>query len=100
MVSSGACHNAMPTKANLVKRKIIDDLLCDRYHEAHETALHAIWICKEVDVIWANPELWYCRREAPFLSFKEILSWMIKQENNTELFAMIAWMIWRQRNQV
>ena len=90
----------MPTKANLVRRKIIDDPLCDYCHEAHETVLHAIWMCKEVDIIWVDHELWSCRREAPFLSFKELLSWMVEQQNNTELFAMTAWMIWRQRNQV
>ncbi|KAK9991713.1 hypothetical protein SO802_026698 [Lithocarpus litseifolius] len=56
-----ACRNAMPTKANLVRKKIIDDPICDRYHGAHEIALHAIWLCKEVDVIWADPELWSCR---------------------------------------
>ena len=68
-----ACHNAMPTKVNLVRRTIIDDPLCDRCHEAHETALHAIWMCKEVDVIWVDPELWSCRREVHFLCFKELL---------------------------
>ena len=95
-----ACRNAMPTKANLVRRTISDDPLYNRCHEAHETALHAIQMCKEVDVIWADPELWSCRREVHFLNFKGLLSWMIEQQNNAELFAMTAWMIWRQRNQV
>ena len=95
-----ACRNAMPTKANPVRRTIIDDPLCDRCHEAHETSLRAIWMCKEVDVIWADLELWSCRREVHFLNFKELLSWMIEQQNNAELFAMTAWMIQKQRNQV
>ena len=93
-----ACHNAMPIKANPVQRTIIDDPLCDRCHEAHETSLHAIWMCKEVDVIWADPELWSCWREVHFLNFKELLSWIIEQQNNAELFAMTAWMIRKQRN--
>ena len=37
-----ACRDAMPTKANLVRRKIIEEPLCDRCHEAHETPLHAL----------------------------------------------------------
>ena len=95
-----ACRNAMPTKANAVQRTIIDDPLCDRCHEAHETSLHAIWMCEEVDVIWADPELWSCWREVHFLNFKELLSWMIEPQNNSELFAMTAWVIRKQRNQV
>ena len=42
-----ACRDAMPTKANLVRRKIIKEPLCDRCHEAHETPLHALGLCKE-----------------------------------------------------
>ena len=37
-----ACRNAMPTKASLVRRTIIDDPLCDRCHEVHENPLHAL----------------------------------------------------------
>ena len=46
-----ACQNALPTKVSLVRRTIIDDPLCDRRHEEHETPLHDLWLCKEVDVV-------------------------------------------------
>ena len=47
-----ACRGAMPTKEALVRRTIIDDLLCDRCHEAQEFPLHALWLCKELDTVW------------------------------------------------
>ena len=72
-----ACRNTMPTKASLVRRTIIEDPLCDCYHEAHETPLHALWLCKEVDTIWDDNELWSYRRQIQFFSFKELLSWII-----------------------
>ena len=71
-----ACHNAMPMKANLVRRTIIEDPqdpLCDRCHEVQETPLHAFWLCKEVDIVWEDSELWAHRRQIQFLSFKELL---------------------------
>ena len=52
-----ACHNTLPTKASLVRRTIINDPLCDRCHEAHETPIHALWDCKELDTVWAGLEL-------------------------------------------
>lgn len=74
-----ACWNTMPTKASLVQRTIIEDPLCDC---CHETPLHALWLCKEADTIWDDSELWSYRRQIQFLSFKELLSWIILQKNN------------------
>ena len=65
-----ACRNAMLTKASLVRRTIIEDPLCDRCHEAPETPLHALWLCKEIDTVWDDSALWSCRRQIQFLSFK------------------------------
>ena len=91
-----------PTKGSLVRRTIIDDPLCDRCHEAHETPLHALclWLCKEIDIVWDDSELWSYQREVQFLSFKELPSWLIVQKQNVELFAMTIWLVWSQRNQV
>ncbi|KAK9991286.1 hypothetical protein SO802_026271 [Lithocarpus litseifolius] len=33
-------------------------------------------------------------------NFKELLSWILNKQDNLELFAMITWGIWNQRNQV
>ena len=95
-----ACRDAIPTKANLVRRKIIEDPLCDRCQEAHETPLHALWLYKEIDIVWEDSESWAYRRQLQVLSFKELLSWMIVQKQNVELFAMTMWLIWSQRNQI
>lgn len=93
-------HDAMPTKANLVRRKIIEDPLCDRSHEAHENPLHALWLRKEIDIVWEDSESWAYRRQLQVLSFKELLSWMIVQKQNVKLFAITMWLNWSQRNQV
>ena len=35
-----------------------------------------------------------------FLGFKELLSWLITNTQEVELFAVTAWSIWNQRNRV
>ena len=93
-----ACRGALPTKEALVRRTIIKDLLCDRCHETQETPLHALWLCKELDTVWEKSA--HCRkcREISFLNFKELLSWILTQPSKVELFAMVTWGIWNQRN--
>ena len=39
-------------------------------------------------------------KNSPISGLKELLSWMLMQQKNTELFAMMVWSIWTQRNQV
>ena len=95
-----ACRNALPTKANLVRRTIITDPVCARCLDAHETPLHALWMCKELDSVWDSSVSWNFRCRVHFLDFKELLSWIIMQQQHTELFAWMAWKIWSQRNKV
>ena len=74
--------------------------LCDRCKLELETALHATWSCRELDVVWEDDGVWGFRRSSSFLSFKELLSWLIMNTQEIELFAVTAWSIWNQRNRV
>jgi hypothetical protein len=38
-----ACHNLLPTRVNLVKRKVIDNALCPCCGRENETVLHVLW---------------------------------------------------------
>jgi hypothetical protein len=49
-----ACHDILPTKANLCKRKIIDDPLCPLCEREIETVLHAIWQCPAAVDAWST----------------------------------------------
>ena len=83
-----------------MQRTIIDCSTCDQCKHEAETALHALWACKELDVVWGDANLWGFRRSTSFLSFKELLSWIIKNHQQPELFAVTGWSIWNQQNQV
>ena len=93
-----ACCNSLPTKENLVHQTIIDNLTCDRCKQASELALHAMWSCQELDVVWEDDMQWQCKRNHTFVDFKELLSWLITNQRELEFFLTSAWLIWTQRN--
>ena len=85
-----ACRNALPTKKELVKRTIIADPICDRCRVAIEDPLHALWSCSEVDIVWANQTLWDFHCSMEFDNIKQLVSWMIEEGKQLELFAYTA----------
>jgi len=95
-----ACRNLLPSKENLVRQTIIKDPTCDRCKHEPESALHALWNCSELDVVWEEEPFQHCRRQHTFVDFKELLSWLITKDHNMELFATSVWLIWTQRNQM
>ncbi|XP_023892982.1 uncharacterized protein LOC112004977 [Quercus suber] len=80
-----ACRNAMPTKANLVRRTIINDPLCERCRAAHETPLHALWTCKELDIVWDTHGSGPIRSQSNFQDFKHLLSTLMQQQSDVEI---------------
>ena len=45
-------------------------------------------------------ELWSFRNTVGFIDFKELLSWIILEARNLDLFAITAWTVWNQHNKV
>ena len=40
-----ACQNILPTRDNLVRRRVVEVASCCFYHRATETVLHVLWEC-------------------------------------------------------
>ena len=95
-----ATRESLPTKQNLQRRTITNCSLCDQCKLEPETALHATWSCRELEVVCENVGVWGFRRSRSFLSFKELLSWLITNTQEVEPFAVTTWSIWNQRNRV
>ena len=81
-----------------MKRKVVADPICLRCSSAVEEAVHALWPCPELDVVWADRGIWNFRSEVEFMDVKELLSWLIAEGKSLELFACTAWLVWNQRN--
>ena len=95
-----ACRNAMLTRQALVKRTIIADLICERCRVAVKDPLHALWSCSKVDIVWADQTLWDLHCSMDFDNIKQLVSWIIEEGKQLELFAYTAWSVWNQCNQV
>ena len=96
-----ACHESLPTKLGLYKRKVIPTPLCDLCQDHCEDGLHALWTCPIVKQIWeAVPEFSALWISAP-TSFSE-LACKVTQLNSDlllEKFSVTCWLLWHKRNQ-
>ena len=95
-----ARRNAILTKQALMKRTIISDPTCERCKVDIEDQLHALWSCSEVDIVWSDLTLWDFRSSVNFVDFKQLVSWIVEEGKQLELFVYMAWLVWNQRNQV
>ena len=49
-----ACHEILPTAANLTKRRVINDDKCSICTWETESTIHALWDCAAVQDIWVG----------------------------------------------
>jgi hypothetical protein len=97
-----ACHNALPTKTNLFRRKITMDSLCPICEVEAETIGHVLWGCPAAKAIWntcGGRIHKRCIEHADFVViFEELHRFLDKEE--MELVATVARTLWLRRNAV
>jgi hypothetical protein len=49
-----ACHNILPTRLSLFKRKIIEDANCPCCGVEEESVIHALWTCLAAKDVWGS----------------------------------------------
>ena len=49
-----ACHNILPTRDNLVRRKIVETDVCVLCSRGAETGVHALWECAVAKDVWSS----------------------------------------------
>ena len=59
-----ACTNCLPTKENLLQRKIVMDSICHRRGRCEETTMHSLWSCEVIKLVWCNDFSWINHFEA------------------------------------
>ena len=90
----------MPTKHALMRRTIIGDSICERCQTDVEDPLHTLWTCTKLDTVLADHVVWDFRNFIGFMDFKDLVSWIITEGKQLDLFAIMAWSVWNQRNRV
>ncbi|XP_042958203.1 uncharacterized protein LOC122293808 [Carya illinoinensis] len=48
-----ACHDSLPTKLNLYKKRIVESPLCPICQLEQESVMHVLWSCVSVQVVWS-----------------------------------------------
>ncbi|XP_042954577.1 uncharacterized protein LOC122290987 [Carya illinoinensis] len=97
-----AVSNTLPTRANLYKRKIIEDPLCPICQREEENVLHALWSCPAASDVWGEMlspvQKWRLEEK----DFQQLWLRMVKRltKNQIEITVNIMKRIWGRRNEV
>lgn len=85
-----ACHNSIPTKTNLMRWHITNNPLCAWCLLEEESPIHSLWSsCSGLDSVWSSSK-WSFYPNIRNTNFEELLSWILKNQSNLELSAMIT----------
>ena len=53
-----ACRNALPTKMNLLHRKVVTSAVCELCNLHTEDPAHALYHCPKPETLWQSTPLW------------------------------------------
>uniref|UniRef100_A0A803PEK8 Reverse transcriptase domain-containing protein n=1 Tax=Cannabis sativa TaxID=3483 RepID=A0A803PEK8_CANSA len=96
-------YNWIPTSANLAKRGVALDNICERCSgHVVETTAHALWECKRSKELWAVSGL---KDDMKQIKGEDLLSFLMRMarlwdKTRFEFFLVITWNIWNVRNNV
>ena len=93
-----ACKDSLPTKANLMRRKIVPDNLCEICKQHEEDTLHALFHCPELQSIWMATPSWNQALFRQSTCFSDFLVSVFAGLKEPELLMVVLWNLWRRRN--
>jgi len=95
-----ACHNLLPTKLNLFKRKVVDFNICPCDEREEETIVHALWECPSAQDVGGCKENIFKKCNTRMGSFDLLVEVFLPRlsPDNMALLAMVAQSIWHRRN--
>ena len=98
-----ACRDTLPTKENLVRRKVLNDGVCELCNSGLESSCHLFWECSRAHEVWDSLKLFNIPPSIHFSSFMDLL-WFgaVEAEWDSTLIekvVMLAWAIWSSRNE-
>lgn len=97
-----ACLNILPTQDNLIRRRVLETARCCFCQKETESVLHVLWSCGAAQYVWAGSLGRFqksCTEQDDFLQL--VIGLMVKfSSEEWNLFWVICWQIWHQRNTV
>ena len=71
-----ACSNSLPTKENLMKRRVVQDTVCQRCSNDSEDVVHSLWSCEGLREVWNGEFGWVYGSRVQWTSFVEIMKFV------------------------
>jgi hypothetical protein len=95
-----ACHDSLPTRANLCSRMIISDPLCMICEQEPESVFHVLWKCPLACDVWSARCATFQKSSYEGPTFMQVVEEMYEKCHRGEfcLFVSIARRIWLRRN--
>jgi hypothetical protein len=96
-----ACHNLLPTKENLFKRKVIPDPSCPICGLEVETTSHILWECASSADVWGASLRCFQKKSGSFSNFLKLSESFLLDysEEVFDLFSVTARCLWLWRNE-
>ena len=95
-----ACTDALPTKVNLQKRRVLDNTVCSLYQKALEDVFHAMWSYEAIQSIWLSSFSWLQDQTNQLKTILDLVSVILIASVRVDVFAMVAWSVWCRRNKL
>ena len=93
-----AGRDALPTRVNLVRRRVLTDALCPECKVQSEDTQHALWSCPILKDVWKVNFEKLVTDTGSCSNFLEVLERAAAEKPSLDLFAMIVAEIWQRRN--
>ena len=93
-----ACKDLLPTKTNLIRRKVITESYCDVCKLHQEDVVHALFHCPASQLVWRSRVQWNHSTLQACSSFTDIFEFIFASDRELDLFAAMLWTLWNRRN--
>lgn len=86
-----ACKNSLPTKANLVKRHVLTEGLCEICKLLQEDIVHVLYHYPDLEKFWSSIVSWNHGTLKQTTSLIDIWGFIFVDNRDPELFTSIVW---------
>jgi hypothetical protein len=97
-----ACQNLLPTKDNLLRRKVVQEPYCPICGLEPETVYHILWDCPSARDVWSECDRRFQKCALPGPEFLQVVEGIMERGGREALipFSCLARKLWFRRNSV
>nr|POE93736.1 putative ribonuclease h protein [Quercus suber] len=95
-----AISDALPSRLNLMKRKVLNEATCQVCGLEPESSMHALWLCPNLAVVW-DAHFGTLRNETKdCTNLLDVFRVGLENGHPSDLVAMVTSLIWQRRNKL